>query len=99
MDELDKIKFSRDAYTIGRHPSIKDGLGFHKGVKVKKSHEAPKFIKEKGKVPILIVFILARTMLTFILRMFTMLLEMFMMLVMIILLIMCVMMLFFLLMP
>jgi hypothetical protein len=26
--ELDKIKFARDAYTIGRHPSIKDGLGF-----------------------------------------------------------------------
>jgi hypothetical protein len=23
-----KIKFVRDAYTIGRHPSIKNGLGF-----------------------------------------------------------------------
>jgi hypothetical protein len=26
--ENGKIKFARDAYTIGRHPSIKDGLGF-----------------------------------------------------------------------
>jgi chromosome segregation ATPase len=25
-----KLKFARDAYTIGRHPSIKDGLGFRK---------------------------------------------------------------------
>jgi hypothetical protein len=27
---FDKLKFARDAYTIGRHPSIKDGLGFRK---------------------------------------------------------------------
>jgi hypothetical protein len=26
--DFDKLKFFRDAYTIGRHPSIKDGLGF-----------------------------------------------------------------------
>jgi hypothetical protein len=26
--EFDKLKFVRDAYTVGRHPSIKDGLGF-----------------------------------------------------------------------
>jgi hypothetical protein len=26
--ECENIKFARDAYTIGRHPSIKDGLGF-----------------------------------------------------------------------
>jgi hypothetical protein len=32
-DECEKIKFVRDAYTIGRHPSIKDGLGFQKGTK------------------------------------------------------------------
>jgi hypothetical protein len=25
---FDKLKFARDAYTSGRHPSIKDGLGF-----------------------------------------------------------------------
>jgi hypothetical protein len=25
---FNKLKFARDAYTIGRHPSIKDGLGF-----------------------------------------------------------------------
>ncbi len=26
--DFDKLKFARDAYTIGRHRSIKDGLGF-----------------------------------------------------------------------
>jgi hypothetical protein len=26
--DLDKLKFASNAYTIGRHPSIKDGLGF-----------------------------------------------------------------------
>jgi vacuolar-type H+-ATPase subunit H len=25
--DFDKLKFARDAYTVGRHPSIKDGLG------------------------------------------------------------------------
>jgi hypothetical protein len=50
-DELGKIKFARDAYTIGRHSSIKDGLGFHRGAKYRKSHKAPNFIKEKGKAP------------------------------------------------
>jgi hypothetical protein len=29
-DDFEK-KIARDAYTIGRHPSIKDGLGFLKG--------------------------------------------------------------------
>jgi hypothetical protein len=32
-DDYDKIKFARDAYIIGRHLSIKDGLGFQKGTK------------------------------------------------------------------
>jgi hypothetical protein len=32
-DNYEKLRFARDAYTIGRHPSIKDGLGFHKGTK------------------------------------------------------------------
>jgi hypothetical protein len=27
-DEVEKIKLARGSYTIGRHPSIKDGLGF-----------------------------------------------------------------------
>jgi hypothetical protein len=26
--DYEKLKFARDTYTIGRHPSIKDGLGF-----------------------------------------------------------------------
>jgi hypothetical protein len=35
-----KINFDRDAYTIGRHPSIKDGLGFRK--------EAKNLTRQKG---------------------------------------------------
>jgi hypothetical protein len=27
-DNYEKLKFARNAYTIGRHPSIKDELGF-----------------------------------------------------------------------
>jgi hypothetical protein len=27
-NEVEKVKFARDAFTIGRHPSIKDGLSF-----------------------------------------------------------------------
>jgi hypothetical protein len=49
--EYDKIKFARDSYTIGRHLSIKDGLGFHGRAKDTKIHKAPNFIKEKGKAP------------------------------------------------
>jgi hypothetical protein len=30
-NDYEKLKFARDAYTIGRHPSIMDGLGFQKG--------------------------------------------------------------------
>jgi hypothetical protein len=48
---FDKLKFARDAYTIGRHPSIKDGLGFRKEAKNLISQRAPIPIKEKGKVP------------------------------------------------
>ena len=51
QNECEKIKFARDAYTIGRHPSIKDGLGFQKGTKATKSQKAPNFTREKGKAP------------------------------------------------
>jgi hypothetical protein len=50
-DKCDKIKFTRDAYTIGRHPSINDGLGFQKGTKDTKSQKAPNFTREKAKAP------------------------------------------------
>jgi hypothetical protein len=40
-DECEKIKFARDVYTSGRHPSIKDGLGFHGGPMDTKSHKPP----------------------------------------------------------
>jgi hypothetical protein len=49
--EIDKIKFARDAYTIGRHPSIKDGLGFKREVKNLTSHKVSISAKEKGKAP------------------------------------------------
>jgi hypothetical protein len=40
-----EIKFARGAYTIGRHPSIKDGLGFQKGTKNLTSQRASNLIK------------------------------------------------------
>jgi hypothetical protein len=50
-NDFDKLKFARDAYTIGRHPSIKDGLGFKREAKNLTSQRAPIFNKEKGKAP------------------------------------------------
>jgi hypothetical protein len=50
-NEFDKLKFARDAYTIGRHPSIKDGLGFQREAKNLTSQKAPIPAKEKGKAP------------------------------------------------
>jgi hypothetical protein len=49
--DFDELKFSRDAYTVGRHPSIKDGLGFQKEAKNLISQRAPISNKEKGKAP------------------------------------------------
>jgi hypothetical protein len=49
--DYDKLKFTRDAYTIGRHPSIKDGLGFRKETKNLTSQRTPVLNKEKGKAP------------------------------------------------
>jgi hypothetical protein len=48
---FDKLKFARDAYIVGRHPSIKDGLGFRKEAKNLTSQRAPIPNKEKGKAP------------------------------------------------
>jgi hypothetical protein len=48
---FDKLKFARDAYIIGRHPSIKDGLGFQRETKNLTSQKAPILNKEKGKAP------------------------------------------------
>jgi hypothetical protein len=50
-NDFDKLKFARDAYTIGRHPSIKDGLGFRRETKNLTSQKAPILTKEKGKAP------------------------------------------------
>jgi hypothetical protein len=49
--DYEKLKFARDAYTIGRHPSIKDGLGFQKGTKKLTSQRISNLNKEKGKAP------------------------------------------------
>jgi hypothetical protein len=49
--DFEKLKFARDAYTIGRHPSIKDGLGFQKEAKNLTSQRAPIPNKEKRKAP------------------------------------------------
>jgi hypothetical protein len=49
--DFDKLQFARDAYTVGRHPSIKDGLGFRKEAKNLTSQKAPIPNKEKGKAP------------------------------------------------
>jgi hypothetical protein len=51
-DNYEKLKFSRDAYTIGRHPSIKDGVGFQKGTKNLTSQKTSTLNKEKGKAPL-----------------------------------------------
>jgi hypothetical protein len=50
-DNYEKLKFARDAYTIGRHPSIKDGLGFRKETKNLTSQRTSGLNKEKGKAP------------------------------------------------
>jgi hypothetical protein len=51
MDNYEKLKFARDAYTVGRHPPIKDGLGFRKETKNLTSQRTPGLNKEKGKAP------------------------------------------------
>jgi hypothetical protein len=50
-NNYEKLKIARDAYTIGRHPSIKDGLGFQKGTKNLTSQKTSNLNKEKGKAP------------------------------------------------
>jgi hypothetical protein len=50
-NEVEKVKIARDAFTIGRNPSIKDGLGFQKGTKNTKTQKDLNFIKDKGKAP------------------------------------------------
>jgi hypothetical protein len=48
--DFDKLKFARDAYTVGRHLSIKDGLGFRKETKNLTSQRTSD-PKGKGKTP------------------------------------------------
>jgi hypothetical protein len=50
-ESYEKLKFARDAYTVGRHPSIKDGLGFRKETKNLTRQRTSGLNKEKGKAP------------------------------------------------
>jgi hypothetical protein len=50
-NDFDKLKFASDAYTVGRHPSIKDGLGFRRETKNLTSQRTSVLNKEKGKAP------------------------------------------------
>jgi hypothetical protein len=47
----EKLKFARNAYTIGRPPSIKDGFGFQKETRNLTSQRTSNLNKEKGKAP------------------------------------------------
>jgi chromosome segregation ATPase len=49
-DSYEKLKFARDAYTIGRHPSIKEGLGFRKETKNLTSQGLPVSTRRKGRL-------------------------------------------------
>jgi hypothetical protein len=50
-NDYEKLKFARDAYTVGRHPSIMDGLGFRKETKNLTSQRTSDLNKGKGKAP------------------------------------------------
>jgi hypothetical protein len=93
-DNYEKLKFARDAYTIGRHPSIKDGLGFQKGTKNFTSHSTSNLNKEKGKAPMANSY--KKTMHIFIRKLLMLLI---MISVIIILFFLCVMMMYLVLMP
>jgi hypothetical protein len=49
--DYEKVKFARDVYTIGRHPSIKDGHGFRKETKNLTSQRTSDLNKGKWKAP------------------------------------------------
>jgi hypothetical protein len=48
-ESYEKLKFARDTYTTGRHPSIKDGLGFRTETKNLTSQRTSSLNKEKGE--------------------------------------------------
>jgi hypothetical protein len=50
-NDYEKLKFARDAYIVGRHPSIKDGLCFRKETKNLTSQRTSDLNKGKGKAP------------------------------------------------
>jgi hypothetical protein len=50
-NDYEKLKFAKDSYTVGRHPSIKDGLCFQKETKNLTSQRTSDLNKGKGKAP------------------------------------------------
>jgi hypothetical protein len=65
---FDRLKFARDAYTVGRHPSIKDGLGFQKETKNLTTQKVSLSTRRKGRLLWLVV--LKNVMLTFMIENF-----------------------------
>jgi hypothetical protein len=61
--DFDKLKFARDDYTVGKHPSIKDRLGFRRETKNLTSQRLPFSTRRKGR-PLWLV-VLKGTMLLF----------------------------------
>jgi hypothetical protein len=97
-NECEKTKIARDAYTIGRHPSIKNGLGFQKGTKNLTSQRTSNLIKEKGKALLATLLMLIITMLICMLMLIMYLMLLIMMDVINVMFYLCVMMLFLILM-
>jgi hypothetical protein len=99
-DELGKTKFARDAYTIGRPPSIRMVLTYMGEPRTQRAISPPTSLRRRARHIWLVVHILhmiEKTMLIYMLmlRMFLIILVMFiMMLVLIVLCLLCVMMLF-----
>jgi hypothetical protein len=57
-DEHEKLKFAKKTYMSGRHPRIRDGVGFQRkaneNTKIhEKGHEFYKFVKKKRKTPMI----------------------------------------------
>jgi hypothetical protein len=59
--DYEKLKFAKDANTIGRHHSIKDRLGFQKGTKNLTSQWTSNLNKEEGRLLWLVALILHMT--------------------------------------
>jgi hypothetical protein len=89
--ELEKIKFSRGAYTSGRHPMIKDGVGFKGEQTPKRAIRFINLLRKKGRHLWLVMFILVLNFIILILEKLRMFIMFMMLLLLIIPLVMCIM--------